>query len=153
MAHFSLTWKAFEHAEKQRTPDWYWSVGVVGGALALTSILFDNVLFGVFIILGTATLLLQTLRKPRHIEFEVFHKGVRIADKLHLYATLESFWVTSTPEPRLLIKSKKRLAPLLVLPLASEVDIELLEDTLLEFIDEEELHLPVSQIAMEYLGF
>lgn len=146
----SLIWEAPEYQHHHHTNDWFWAVGLVGLGLCVTAVILGNVLFGVLVLLGTIALILQAVKHPRHIEFGIGARGVRIMDTLYPHSTLESFWITD--DGLLLIRSQKALMPLLTIPL-EDVSREEVRDTLLGFIDEEEMHEPISHKIMDALGF
>lgn len=147
-----LMWKALEYEERRRSPDWFWSVGAIGIAGAVASFVFGNVLFGILILVGTIALVVQAIRKPRLTDFEVNNRGVRVGKTLYLYDTLEAFWVTEEENPKLLLRSTKFLMPLITVPVL-DVSSADLRNYLLEHIEETEMHEPLSQKIMEYLGF
>ena len=93
---------------------------------------------------------------PRIVEYEISRKGVRIADTLYTYSNLESFWIIDEDgyeRDRILLKSKKVLVPLIVLPLGDAVDIEEVSEFLSQYLDEEEMAEPLSEHLMHWLGF
>jgi len=78
-----------------------------------------------------------------------------VGETLYPYSTLESFWVIDEEiNDRILIRSQKVFMPFLILPYEStEINPDDIRDYLLDYIDEEELEEPLSQILMERLGF
>ena len=150
-----LHWQAFEYFHREKTPDWYWAVGIITVAIAITSILLNDVLFAVLILLGAFSLSLFASREPLLVDFEINNKGVVIKDLLYPYGSLESFWVNDLPTEhtaKLLLKSKKVLVPHIVIPLEN-VSPEEVREFLVTNLKEEEQHEPPSQKLMEHLGF
>jgi hypothetical protein len=82
--------------------------------------------------------------------------GVRIDNKLFPYATLEAFWVQDNNEhnrvSELLIRSKRTMVPLLVIPLDG-VNTEEVRDFLLYNLLEKEMEESLSHVILESLGF
>ena len=97
-----------------------------------------------------------SVKKPRIINCEINEHGVLVDRKtLYIYSEIESFWVEEANHqhtPRLLMKSRRTFAPLIVVPLG-QVEPELARRAILAHATEEELHEPLSQLIMEYLGF
>jgi hypothetical protein len=149
-----ISWKVFEHATRQRPADWFWAVGIIAFALAATAVLFKNILFGVLIVFAAFTLMLQAARKPEQIECMIGSNGVSAGKKNYPFSTLESFWIDETMAngPRLLLKSKKMLDPLIVIPI-DEVHPDDIKGALLPHLSQIEMYEPLSQKIMEYLGF
>lgn len=149
-----ITWEAYEHEPRERRSDWFWAVGIITLAVAVTSILFQNILLAVFIILGAFSLMLLASRKQELVQFSITDAGIQVGKVLYVYPSLEGFWIDETvpKRPQLLVKSKKVLMPLLVIPLG-EVDPDTVSPYLLRHIPKEELHEPLVQKIVEYLGF
>ena len=49
-----IEWNAPEHYYYKRSPDWYWSVGIIAVTGAVLACIFGNVIFGI-LILASAT--------------------------------------------------------------------------------------------------
>lgn len=147
-----ITWRAPEYEYRKRGPDWFWAVGIVGVGLAVTAVVFGNVLFAVLLVIATSALLLQALKRPRVLEFGIGERGIRIDKTLYPYSTLEAFWIDEGEPSHLLVKSEKLLAPLLVIPLG-DTDTPRVRETLLEFVYEEKLREPLLQKILELVGF
>jgi len=154
MEHEKIKWEGYEYKEKDRSVDWYWAVGVIAITLAITAIVYNNVLFAVFIMLAAFTLLMYARRKPKKVHFEISKRGIVVNDILYPFSTLESFWIhDNSHKPSIIFQSQKLLMPHIIIPLSEDMDIESLHDFLLEFLDEEEHRESVSEMIMDYLGF
>ncbi|HEY4517459.1 MAG TPA: hypothetical protein VJI74_01035 [Candidatus Paceibacterota bacterium] len=150
----SLTWSGYEYAFRHRSPDWYWALAILALAGATTAFIFNNALFAIIILLGAFVLALHAAKKPTSIQFTVTERGILINRALYPFETLDSFWVSKeedTPEPRLIVKSKKIFMPYIVLPLT--VPHEKIEEFLLLKLKKEEHHEPMAHRLMEYVGF
>lgn len=151
-----LTWQALEYHHETKTVDWFWAVGIIAVCIAITAVIYGDVLFGILVLIGAGSLAIYAVREPELISFELNEKGVLIERKMYPYATLESFWVEEHHNvhrhPKLLIKSQKITMPLIVIPI-DEVHPDNVRRFLLNFLQEEEHFEPLSQKVMEYLGF
>lgn len=152
----SMTWEAYEHEHREKSKDWYWSLGILVVTSSVLSIIFGNYLFGVLLIIIGISLSLVGSKPPRLIVFEINGMGVRIGNKLFPYATLEAFWVQDNTEhdrmSQLLIRSRKAMVPLLIIPLDG-VETDQVRDFLLYHLLEKELEESLSQLILENLGF
>ncbi len=149
-----INWKAYEYEHKNNSTDWFWGVGVIAIAIAIAAIIYNNVLFAIFILLGAFTLLMYAVRKPKEINFEINKRGVVVDNILYPYATIESFWIRENGhDKKLVLQSEKVLMPHIIIPLTSEVDHEFLHEFLSEFLEEEEHHESLADVVMDYLGF
>ena len=149
-----MYWEAPEHTHIEKTSDWYWILGIIAVAGSIASMIFGNVLFSVVILLGAMTLFITSHRKPRVIEFEVSERGLRIADDVYPYATLESYYLDEQnhTNPQLIAKSKKLFVPLLIIPIPDEYITEI-ESIVATRLPEEHLEEPFSHKLLEFFGY
>lgn len=149
-----FSWQTPEYVYTKRTSDWYWTVGIISGAIVLTSMIFGNYLFGIVLGLGVFTLTLFTLRKPNTINVEITETGIRVDKMLYPYHSLDSFGLDEEHHhgSRLFLKSKKVVMPLITIPLAQENANEL-RDFLTEHIKEENFEQGLMHTLLERLGF
>jgi len=81
-------------------------------------------------------------------------KGIKVDKELYPFVSIESFWVDSVDEenPKILLKSKKKIMPLIVIPIEEHHPLDIRE-FLLQYLKEEEINESLSQKIMEKLGF
>ena len=151
-----LEWRAFDHIREKKDSDWFWFVGIVAVAIAVLAIFFNNVLLALLVLIGTFVIFLAANNPPKIVDHEINRRGVQVGDILYTYATLESFYVIDEDgwdRDRLILKSKKTLMPLIVIPLGSEVKPDQIREYLLEYLNEEEMYEPTVQRILSRLGF
>lgn len=149
-----MEWEIPEYELSEKGSDWFWAVGIVSVSIAVTSIIFNNVLFALVILLSALALTLHAVRKPPLMHVILSHRGVRINDLFYPYNTLDSFWVEDQFHPRkLIIKSRKFFMSLIVVPLPDDLESDDLRDYLDDFLPSEEHHEPFLQKVLEYFGF
>lgn len=147
-----ISWQADEYRYREKGRDWYIVVGIIAAALAVAAILFDNILFAILILVAASALIIQAIKKPRLVNFELNQRGIVVEDKLYPYSTIESFGVDEEPTPKLLAKSKKVMMPLIALPIDGE-QIESVRNFLKAFLPEAELEEPLLHKLIEHFGF
>lgn len=150
-----IQWEALDYIKEENSSDWYWIVGIVAIGIALTSIYFSNILFAIVILLGVFTIFIQN-HEPKIEKYAISRRGVIIGNKLFPYSTLESFYVIDEDgwdRDRLLIKSNKLFAPLLILPLGEDVTPDEIREYLIEYLDEEEMEESAIEKIIVNLGF
>jgi hypothetical protein len=151
-----LEWRAFDHIREKKDSDWFWFVGIVAVAIAVLAIFFNNVLLALLVLIGTFVIFLAANNPPKIVDHEINRRGVQVGDILYTYATLESFYVIDEDgwdRDRLILKSKKTLMPLIIIPLGSEVKPDQIREYLLEYLNEEEMYEPTVQRILSRLGF
>lgn len=148
-----LEWEALEHHHEEKGNDWFWAVGIVAISIAVASIIWGNLLFGVLILIATFSLVLHAVRHPQIHKVKIDGRGVTI-DKFHYpYKSLDSFWISEEENPPvLLLKSQRFFLPLLVIRLDT-VHPEDVRESLREMLYEDEMHEPFFQKVAEYFGF
>lgn len=149
-----IAWEAYEHHHVEKKSDWYWIVGIIIVSIAVASVFLGNALFGIAIMLGGFVMLILAARPPRIIPFAVTQRGIRVADTLYPYTTLEAYYIDeeNTIDPELLVRSEKLFMPLLVLPLPGEYVHEI-EAIISQRLPEEHLQEPFANKLLEFFGF
>jgi len=154
MRDYKISWEEIEYDFFEKSTDWFWALGIVSVAIAVTSIILNNLLFAILILIGSFTLAMYAIRKPDMVYYEINNRGIVVDNKLYPYNSLDSFWIKHDEEdPKLLVSSKKALMPHIIIKINPEVDTDDLRDYLLDYVDEEEQRESLSTQIMEYLGF
>jgi hypothetical protein len=148
-----ISWDAPEHLYREKNNDWYWAVGIITITAVVLAFIFNNIIFGIFILVSAFSLVIHATKKPRIIHYEINDRGVVVNNTLYPFLTLESFWIDAHERPgKILIKSHKTFMPFITIHI-EEVDPEEVRDILLNYISETEHHEPLSQKLLERFGF
>lgn len=153
-----LHWQTLEYEHRDRSADWFWAVGIITVSIAVTSIIFNNLLFALVVLLGGFALSLYAARPPKEIDVVLDEVGIRIEKLFYPYRTLESFWVEETEHrARVLIKSQRLIMPYIILPITHDsdeaVEPEEVRDFLRRYLPEVFHSESTFHHLMEYLGF
>jgi hypothetical protein len=150
----SLYWEAPEHTHIEKSHDWFWALGIIAVAGSVTSMILNNVLFGVVILLGAMVVFITGNKPPRIIPFEILTRGLRVGDELYPYTTLESYYIDedNPSGPQLIVKSKKLFMSLIIIPLPEEY-VDDVERLISPRLPEEHLEEPIAHKLLEYFGF
>lgn len=155
MEENTIRWIGYEYEHKEKTADWFWAISIIAICFSAIAIIYSNVLFGIFIIIASITMMLLSKNKPRVIEYVLSPKGIIIDNKLHLYSNLRSFWVETHNRsiPTIFIKTKHNLHGLFIIPLETDAaDPHDIRDYLLQALTEEHIYEPLSHRFMKFLG-
>src|SRR5580704_11631901 len=116
-----LRWSAYEHEFVERGADWFWALGIIAVCGAALSILFQDTLFGLLIIVAAVSFGLLANTPPELATFEISERGVRINGTLHRYDQIICFWVEDEHHhpgrPLLLLDTVKFMSPNFIIPL------------------------------------
>ena len=129
---------------------------IIAGAVALTSIIFGNIIFAILIAVGAFVLCLFAARKPQAIVVEIHDKGVRIERTLYPYKSLKGFAIDTAHHdgPRLVLRSDRPVLPFITIPApADENELEVLRTVLLPHLAEEEFEEGAFHLFFERLWF
>lgn len=149
-----FSWSAPETNSRHKSSDWYFILWTLAIAGAIISMMLDNVLFGLLILISTFTISIYAARKPKNIPFTVSRRGITADSMLLPFSTLSHFAIAENQEPTyLLLQSNKVLAPLNSFPISPEVDVVALREFLLLFLEEGEIDVPAYQRLMDRIGF
>ena len=151
----SFKFQTHEYYHRHKGADWYWAVWIIAISATATSIILNNILLAILIVIGTFLLTIYAAREPHEHHVEINDSGVTV-DKYHYtYGNLESFWIEHFERPRLLIKTNRMLHPHLLIPVADLTEEEKadLRDFLATKIPEIEQSEPLFEQIMEYIGF
>ncbi|HEY0010992.1 MAG TPA: hypothetical protein VGB97_03755 [Candidatus Paceibacterota bacterium] len=114
-------WTGEQYSFEERGTDWYWALGIVSIAIAVTSVLFGNILLALVILTGTGTIALQAAKQPRLHHFAVYDDGIAIDDNLYQFEDMRDFsvleFIDTNQPPALSIKTNHVLAPHLWIPI------------------------------------
>ncbi len=149
-----LEWEAPEHEHKERSSDWFWVTGIITFAIILVSIIVGNIIFAILVLVSTISLTIFINKKPENLKLSITEDGVQRENMFYPFDTLESFWIdTDHPHNKIIIKSKKMLMPLIIVPLAHNANIDEIGSALSKQLKEEYHSLPLIEKILEYLGF
>lgn len=151
---FRIEWDAHEYEHKERSQDWFWAVGILTFAIAITAVIFGNIIFAILILTAAFALALFINRPPETVHVVIDEKGVTRGRVHYPYSTLKSFWIdTEHPHNKILLRSEKLLMPLIIIPLEPNTDEERLDEVLSQFLEKEYHSLPFVEKLLEYFGF
>ena len=148
-------WNYPEFEFKEKTKMWYLGVAIVSLIFIAIALLMKNYLFAFLILLGGFMMFTIATKEPMVVSAEVSKHGIKIHSEMHPYQDIFAFWIgeSITQKPILIIKTKKKITPIIAIPLPPEINIMQLREFLLEFIEEEEIHEPFTDKLIEHIGF
>lgn len=148
-----IVWSAPEYTHKERSMDWFWTIGLVSLVGALVALWFHNYIFSLFILISGASLILFTLRAPHIFTFTVNTQGITIEKETYTWKDIQGFTIKkSEPSSKLLILTSKKFLPVYTLPFPSEIT-QTLRESLLKVSKPIELEESHSMLFMEKIGF
>lgn len=156
----TVNWSALEYEEKERHVDWYWALGVIIIAVAITSIILANYFFAILFVVGGSLMAFFTIKKPELVSYELNNKGLKIDNRIYLYEKIKSFWVQKpltddgkVMKPALFIKSERIVVPIFSVPIEEDSVVKIHNMMLAHNVLEEEMKEHPSERIMEALGF
>jgi len=145
-------WETLEYEHYEKSPRWFWTVGMGGAVLILFAVLTTNFLFAILLLLATFTLLLHGHQPPDKITISMGRHGVQVRHLIYPFKNLRSFWVhDQLLAKKITLRSKKAFMPYLHLPLPDNLDHEAIRLFLLEHLPEEHHEPTLIDAFVEYL--
>jgi hypothetical protein len=154
-----IIWSALEYEEKERSPDWFWALGIIVVTGALASIIFGNYFFAILLVLAGALLGFYALRDPEMVTYELNIKGLKIGSRLYPFESIQAFWIQAdfTPgspvKPLFFVHSERAVMPVLTIPISLEIAEDIHSFMSGQEVAEVEMQEHPSHKIMDVLGF
>jgi len=148
-----LQWSALEYEERERSQDWFWALGVIIVAGALTSIIYGNYFFAALLVIGGVLLGTFAIKKPAVILYELNTQGLKMGTRLFPYDRIEAFFIQTEIKPLLFIKSQRFFLPIISMPIDVDLAPHVREILGAKEIPEEIMQEHISDKIMDSFGF
>jgi hypothetical protein len=149
-----VSWEAPQHHHVEKGNDWFFALAIIVIALVVAAVMFDNALFALLLGLAGGVLAVSAAKRPAIVPYSVNVRGVKVEDELFPFSALTSYHIDEEDHrgPQLLIKTKRKSTPLLVLPIPAD-HIDDIEAILKEKLVEEEIHEAFFLKVLEIFGY
>lgn len=150
-----ISWHTPEYVFQKRTSDWFWTLGIIATAGAVTSIIFGNILFALIIAIGAFAIALHASREPRVVKVEINERGIAVDRDLYPFRSIHSFWIDEEHHSglRLVLRSERSFAPLVMLPIADTIELDAVRAHLKPHVKEEIHEETVTNRIIDRFGF
>ena len=151
----TIEWSAPEYSHKERSNDWFWTIGLITIVACGIAIWLHNNVFAIFLLISGCCLIMFTMRHPQDVTYIIETKGLTMGKDLHEWKSIKSFNIKnneSDPCAKLLIETSKHILPIYTIPLPKE-KVEEVKETLLKVTVRSEINESQSMLFMEKLGF
>ncbi|PIR85048.1 hypothetical protein COU15_02640 [Candidatus Kaiserbacteria bacterium CG10_big_fil_rev_8_21_14_0_10_45_20] len=114
-----FSWVVKESAGSKKTSNWYWVVGIliVGGSVA--SIIAQNYLFAVLLLVGGFAIMLAGSKRNTRYTFSLHEKGVRVGTQAIPFEKVKRFSISDKTDPPTLILDTESFTGLITVPILS----------------------------------
>lgn len=147
-----IRFRDLEYRHKPKSVDWFWGLGLLAIFSIGLSIFFGNLLFGILILMGAASIGIFAVREPREIEYVINERGILIGDAFHPYSELESFYIDHQQHTtKLILVSKRFFTSYIVIDIDAH-NPEAIQNALTLKLPEVEHHEPLLHAIAERLG-
>jgi hypothetical protein len=153
-----FSWEVDEYIERERSNDWFWTVGLIVLTGIVISIILKNFVFAMFLAVAAGTLSVFIFRKPERLEITIDSRGVQVHHNFYPFKEIKQFWVE--PEEggqngirQVFFLTSQTVIPEISIELTDDVDADALQSYLLRKIPEGEIKESLAHQVMESLGF
>jgi hypothetical protein len=149
-----MQWSTPTAHVKKKTNDWFISLIIIAGALIFIAILLHNYILAALVLALTVALIIAHSAPHNSQNVELRTGGIIVDNMLYPWETIEAFSLQEYYGiPRLLLKSRRQLAPIISIPIDEEaVDIEELRSMVEDIIPEANIHEPLLHLIAERFG-
>lgn len=152
-----IAWIVHTHEHKDRSTDWYWTLGLVAVVGAALSMYFSNALLAGIILIAAGSIGTLVARGPRTHWVKVTTRGIVMDGTLYPWESVHSFYVEQFNSEqgqygRLLVTMKSYLTPQLVLPVEEPSRASALRTYMKKYATEEEQEPHLGEHLAEIFG-
>ena len=149
-----IKWSALEYEFHEKTPEWYWALGIITAALVLAAVILHNFLFAVLVVLAGFSVGLYGTRRPRTTLHEINSGGVSLGNKNFNYEHIDHFWINYNPPAKkeLILESKKTFSTHTVI-LLGNAEPEQIRRYLLQYLKEKKIEESLVAVIARVLKF
>ena len=147
-------WDTFEYVEQpKQKATWTRNTWLIALPIVAVLLLTRNILGAATIAIGAFAFLVNAFRPPRKLHYVITKKGITAGDRFYPYDALESFWIFSEDEDKVLsLKRRATLRYALHVPLG-DADPEKIRKALKPYISEEEHKLSAMDVFLHRIGY
>ena len=149
-----IKWLAPEYEFHEKTPEWYWALGIITAAIVLAAVVLHNFLFAVFAVLAGFSVGLYGARRPRLVSHEINSGGVSFGNRNFNYENIDHFWINYNPplKKELILESKKTFSTHTAI-LLGDADPEQIRRYLLQYLKEKKIEESLVAVIARALKF
>lgn len=149
-----IEWTAYEFIYHEKDTKWLVSFWIITGAFFVSALITKNVFGAAVITLFAVVLYMYAIKHPGIMHCKIIRQGVTLNDRLFPFSSISSFWILYEPPVKeLILISKHRVMPRIVIPLENADPVAIREAMLSAGITEKEEEEPFSNIIARRLRF
>jgi len=149
-----IHWNAPEFEHKEKTNDWYWTVGVIAVILSAWRFWVGDYMLAIFIVMAGLCLIMLGGHKPEQIDILIDEEGVVIGHKSYLWSNLLGYdMVSAGGKVTLILETNAKLVPVITLNIPSDIDPDEVNAIISEHVEVKDLQPSRSQAIFGFFGF
>jgi hypothetical protein len=150
-----LSWQTEEYVHREKSPDWFWALGVIAVAGAALAVIYKDTLFAIIIVLAAIILGYYAARIPKIIEIAITDEGIKIKKILYRYKKIKGFAIDEhAMGNQLLIETDRLIAPIISIPIPNAINTEEIVQILeTKLVHKEDMREHPTHRIMEHIGF
>lgn len=148
----SISWESPEYIQKERSVDWFWSVGIVSILGAGLAVYFGNYLFGILILISGGMFFLLSIHTPREIDCSISNDGFKIGEKNYPLKSILYFDIKNVEDKsKITLYTNERFMPLKSTYIPTELSEEV-KNELIKIVEKKDIQESHAVNFMDKLG-
>jgi len=147
----AVAWSVVTHEHRERSTDWYWTLGVLAVVGAGAAIFFGNILLALILLIGAGSIGFLAARGPREHMVRIDGKAITIDGTVYPYKSIHSFSIREHPYPELILSIHSVLTPRMLLFL-DNTSVDTVRGKLSQHVEEAEYEPRLSDSLAEIFG-
>jgi hypothetical protein len=143
-------WESPEYESSEKSNDWFWGIGIGSACVIITTIIWKNYLFGIFIFISAIVVFIMNTKKPRIILKKITDQGIILDNMFFSWKTITRFCLTNEKHPRIILETNGFMHPHVYINLHQDgLDPEEIREYLARYIREEDIELSFFKLLAE----
>ena len=100
-----LSWQVRDERAYVKNSSWYWTIGIVGGGVAIASFIIGNLLFGILTVIAVFAIMLAGSRPGTTHTCSISETGVHVGGNFFPFSSIAQFAIREDEPKRLILKT------------------------------------------------
>jgi len=148
----TISWSAPAHIHKERSIDFFWTIGLITLVSVVVAIIYHNYIFAIFLVLSGVMLIVVNFNEPEEVNYEINTKEFKIGREKYEWKRVKGFDILKkSDESKLLVEIDKHILPIYSITIPEEF-VEKIDRNLIKIIPNKEIKESKVMLFSEKIG-